>query len=148
MEIKIGNRTIPLVLTAYEMQDIQKDIGCTIGQLRDDVFAVVHHPDADTEKGESEYTIELMNDAGKVRKLGTLIRIMGNAGLEEAGQEPDLTDKWIMRHMSVAKVMAYAVAMMAAVNAAMHTEATEKNADNGPVDEVLAEENRKKEQGN
>jgi len=34
------------------------------------------------------------------------------------------------------------------VYAAMHTEATEKNADNGPVDEVLAEENRKKEQGN
>jgi hypothetical protein len=147
MEIKIGNRTIPLVLTAYEMQDIQKDIGCTVGQLRDDVFAVVHHPDADTENGESEYTIELMKDAEKVRKLGTLIRIMGNAGLEEAGQEPDLTEKWIMRHMSVAKVMVYAVAMMAAVNAAMHMESAEKD-NSGPVDEVLAEENRKKEQGN
>jgi hypothetical protein len=43
--------------------------------------------------------------------------------------------------------MVYAVAMMAAVNAAMHMESAEKD-NGGPVDEVLAEENRKKEQGN
>ena len=148
MEIKIGDRTIPMLLTAYELQDIQKDIGCTVGQLADEVFAIEYHPDADEEKGEQVRTIEIMKDANKIRKLGTLIRICGNAGLEEAGQEPDLTDKWIMRHIKIDMVLLYAVAMMKVINEAMRTEIAEKEAEDGPVDEILAEENRKKEPGN
>ena len=147
MEIKIGKRVIPLALTSYEMQDIQKDIGCKVGQLRDDVFAVTYHPDADVEKGEQLYTVDILDDAEKIRKLGTLIRICGNAGLEEAGQEPDLTDKWVMRNIRIPMVLTYAIIMIAVVNEAMKTEMAEQQED-GPVDEILAEENRKKEQGN
>ena len=39
-EIIIGGRTIPLLYTSYELIAIQKDIGCTGFQLRDDVFGI------------------------------------------------------------------------------------------------------------
>jgi hypothetical protein len=146
MEIKIGGREIPMILSSLEMLTIQEEIGCTVAQLRDEVFAVVFHPDADTEKGEQAYTIEIMKDAKKVKKMAQLIRICGNAGLEEAGQEPDLTDKWILRNIKPGRVLPYALIMMAAVNDAMRMETAETD-ERGPVDEVLAEENRKKEPG-
>ena len=145
MEIIIGGRTIPLLLSTFELIEIQDAIGCTVAQLRDEVFAVVFHPDADTEKGEQAYTIEIMKDAKKVKKMAQLIRICGNAGLEEAGQEPDLTDKWVLRNIKPGRVLPYALIMMAAVNDAMRMETAE--AENGPVEEVLAEENRQKEPG-
>ena len=47
-------------------------------------------------------------------KLGKLIRIMGNAGLEEEGSAPDLTDKWILRHIKPGLVMAYVIATVSA----------------------------------
>ena len=37
-EIKIGGRKIPLFYSVYEMIAIQKEIGCTAFQLKDDVF--------------------------------------------------------------------------------------------------------------
>ena len=39
-EIKIGGRTVPLYYSTYEMIAIQKEIGCTAFQLRDEVFGV------------------------------------------------------------------------------------------------------------
>jgi hypothetical protein len=148
MEIKIGNRTIPLVLTAYEMQDIQKDIGCTVGQLRDDVFAVVHHPDADTENGESEYTVELMKDAEKVRKLGTLIRIMGNAGLAAAGQKPDLTNEWLMENMDQYKLATYQLAVLDCMKKEDESQAKNEESEEKERDLVLEEIEQKKDPTN
>ena len=140
MEISIGGRDIPLMLTTYELIAIQEDCGCTIGQLRDHVFGIEHNIETD------EYTFSLPTDREKLRKFGSLIRILGNAGLEEAGQEPDLTDKWILRHIKPAMIMAYVVVATAVINDAMKME-TAQSQESGPVDEVLEEENRKKEQG-
>jgi len=140
--LKIGGREIPMMLSVYEALAIQEDIGCTIGEMRDQVFGIEHDIETD------EYRFTVAKDKEKIKKLASLIRICGNAGLEEAGQEPDLTDKWILRHMSVPMILAYAIVMTAVVNEAMKTEAAEKQAESGePVDEVLAEENRKKEPG-
>ena len=141
MIIKIGGREIPLVMSVWEMALIQEEIGCTVGQLRDNVFGIEHNLETD------EYSFTLMEDKDKMLRLGKLIRILGNAGLEETGQEPDLTDKWILRNMKPGMLIAYAVIMTAVVNEAMKTEAAEKQEKGGPVDEVLEEETRKKEPG-
>ena len=137
--LKIGGREIPMAMTVFEMIAIQEEIGCTVGQLRDEVFGIDHDLETD------EYKFNLISDKDKMKKFGTLMRILGNAGLEEAGQKPDLTDKWILRNMKPGMIMSYVIAMMAVVNDAMKTEVTAK--DDGPVDEGLEEENRKKEQG-
>lgn len=140
MDIKIGNREIPMALTTYELIAIQEEIGCTVGQLRDEVFGIEHNLETD------EYKFTVVNDKEKLKKFGTLLRILGNAGLEEAGQEPDLTDKWILRNMKPGMIMAYVVVATAVINDAMKME-TAQNQESGPVDEVLEEENRKKEPG-
>lgn len=137
MEIKIGERTVPVLLSTLEMAEIQEEIGCTVGQLRDEVFGL--QVDLETDK----VTFGIVEDGKKIRKFAKLIRIMGNAGLEEAGQEPDLTDKWILRHMKPGMIMAYVVGITAVINESMRIETGEKK--EGPVDEVLEEENRKKE---
>jgi len=137
MEIKIGERTVPVLLSTLEMAEIQEEIGCTVGQLRDEVFGL--QVDLETDK----VTFGIVEDGKKIKKFATLIRILGNAGLEEAGQEPDLTDKWILRHMKPGMIMAYVVGITAVINESMEIETGEKK--EGPVDEVLEEENRKKE---
>ena len=137
MEIKIGSRTVPMLLTTFELIAIQEEIGCTVGQLRDQVFGIEHNLETD------EYTFTLATDREKLKKFGTLIRILGNAGLEEAGQAPDLTDKWILRNMKPAMIMPYMMILTEVINDAMKLEA--KGEQSGPVDEGLEEENRKKE---
>lgn len=141
-EIKIGERTIPLMLTTYELIAIQEEIGCTVGQLQDEVFGI----ERDFETGKVT-RMKFLTEPEKMKKVGTLIRIMGNAALEEQGEAPDLQDKWVLRHIKPAMMAAYGVAVMAVINDAMLMEAGKKEAKE-PVDEVLEEENRKKEPGN
>ena len=138
-EIKIGGRTVPMALTSYELIAIQEEIGCRIGEIRDKVFGIEVNLETD------EYKFRLMDDPQLMKRFGTLIRILGNAGLEEAGEKADLTDKWVLRHMKPLEVMGFVVDVTQVINDAMHTEAAGK--EEGPVDEVLEEENRKKEPG-
>ena len=140
MEIIIGGRTIPMLMSTYEVMLIQEEIGCTTGQLRDEVFGIEHDIETDV------YRSTLRDDKEKLKKFAKLIRILGNAGLEEAGQAPDLTDKWILRNIKPGMVFVYMIQMSEIVDDAMKMEAG-KQQQEGPVDEVLAEENRKKEQG-
>lgn len=140
MTVKIGGREIPMLLSTYETIAIQEEIGCTVAQIRDDVFGLTQ----DLETGEWHFGI--VKDPKMQKKFGTLIRILGNAGLEENGQEPDLTDKWVLRNMKPAMVLPYVLTVTAIINDAMKMESTEEKT--GPVDVILEEENRKKEQGN
>ena len=144
-EIKIGKRTIPLFYSTYEMIAIQEEIGCTAFQLREEV-AGFHQDDPDDPM---TIHLDVVNDPGKIKKLGKLLKILGNAGLEEAGEEPDLTEKWILRNMKPALIMAYALAALKEIvegnKLELPAEAAEKQ---GPVDEVLEEENAKKQPGN
>ena len=139
-EIKIGGRGVPMLLSVAETAEIMEEIGCTVAQLRDEVFGL--EVDFEQEDENKRVTFGIVKDPKKIRKFATLIRILGNAGLEDAGQEPDLTEKWIMRHMKPGMLMAYVVAISMVINEAMQTEAPERQ--EGPVDEVLEEENRKK----
>lgn len=142
-EIKIGKREIPLFYSTYEMLAIQEEIGCTAFQLREEVFGIRQEDEDDP----MSIRMECVTDPEKTKKLGTLIRILGNAGLEENGEKADLTDKWILRNMKPALIMAYAVAAMAVIVEGNKIEAPEEE-QQGPVDEVLEEQNAKKQPGN
>lgn len=143
-EIKIGKREIPLFYSTYEMLAIQEEIGCTAFQLREEVFGIRQEEEDDP----MSIRMECVTDPEKTKKLGTLIRILGNAGLEENGEKGDLTDKWILRNMKPALIMAYAVAAMAVIVEGNRIEAPEAEEQQGPVDEVLEEQNAKKQPGN
>lgn len=142
-EIKIGKREIPLFYSTYEMLAIQEEIGCTAFQLREEVFGIRQEDEDDP----MSIRMECVTDPEKTKKLGMLIRILGNAGLEENGEKGDLTDKWILRNMKPALIMAYAVAAMAVIVEGNRIEAPEEE-QQGPVDEVLEEQNAKKQPGN
>ena len=142
--VKIGGREIPLYYSTYETIAIQRDIGCTAFQLNEQVFGV-EKIDEEEDASLENVKLTVVNDPDKMEKLGKLIRILGNAGLEENGQEPDLTDKWVLRNMKPAMLMLYAVVMMAVITEGNIMEARDEK--KGPVDEVLQEENAKKQQG-
>ena len=144
-KINIGGREIPLFYSSYEMISIQEEIGCTAFQLNDEVFGV-HREDPDDDN--SPVHFEVVTDPSKTKKLGTLIRILGNAGLEEEGKEPDLTDKWVLRNMKPGMIMVYVIAMIAVIAEGNKIESTKKPDEGGPVDEVLEQENAKKQPGN
>ena len=140
-EIKMGGRTIPLLYTTYELVEIQEAIGCTGHQLRDEVFGI-HLED---ENDPSSVVFDCVTDGKKTKKLGTLIRILGNAGLEEQGEEPNLTDKWVLRNMKPGLLLVYALGAFAVINEGNQMEA--KQEEIGPVDEGLEEEQAKKQPG-
>ena len=139
--IKIGGREIPLLYTTYELVEIQEAIGCTGHQLRDEVFGI-HLAD---ENDPSSVVFDCVTDGKKTKKLGTLIRILGNAGLEEQGEDPNLTDKWVLRNMKPGLLLVYALGAFAVINEGNQMEA--KQEETGPVDEGLEEEQAKKQPG-
>ena len=143
--IKIGGREIPLYYSSYELIEIQNSIGCTAFQLNDEVFGARH---TDPDDDDSPVVFGVITEPEKTRKLGTLIRVLGNAGLEEDGQDPDLTDKWVLRHMKPGMIMTYVIALVAVIAEGNKIERIDKPGEEGPVDEVLEEQNRKKEPGN
>lgn len=144
-EINMGGRVVPLSYSAYEMIEIQKRIGCTAFQLNDAVFGIEQEEDENDPNAEPKIRVTVANDPERLEKLGKLIVILGNAGLEEKGEEPDLTEKWVLRHMKPALILGYAIATMAEISAGNMMEA--KKEETGPVDEGLEAENAKKQPG-
>ena len=142
--LTIGGREIPLFYSSLEMVDIQRDIGCTAFQLNDEVFGV-HLEDEDDP---SSVRFGVITDGDKLEKFGKLIRILGNAGLEEQGKDPDLTDKWVLRHMKPGMIMIYVIALVAVISDGNKVESITQKEEEGPVDEVLEEQNAKKQPGN
>ena len=143
-ELKIGGRSIPLYYSTYETMTIQREIGCTAFQLKDEVFGV-EIIDEDKDATAENTRLKVVNDPERMEKMGKLIRILGNAGLEETGQEPDLTDKWVLRHIKPAMVIVYAVGLMMVIRDGNIMEAQEE--EKGPVDEIKEEIQAKKPQG-
>ena len=142
--IKIGKREIPLYYSTKEMIDIQRDIGCTAYQLNEQVFGIRREDDDDP----SSVKFGVLEDMDKLEKLGKLVRILGNAGLEESGEEADLDDKWVLRNIKPGMIMVYVIALVAVISDGNRIEAATKAEEQGPVDEGLEEENAKKQPGN
>ena len=88
-----------------------------------------------------------MSGFGSAEHLGAiakLIRILGNAGLEEAGEAPDLTDKKVLRALKPAEVGTAVEKCIEAMGEGMASEIPEKK-EEGPEDVGLKEIERKKE---
>ena len=140
-DINIGGRSIPLLYTTYELIAIQEEIGCTGHQLVDEVFGLRLKDEDDP----TSWVFDCVKDGKKTKNLGKLIRILGNARREEKGEEPDLTDKWVLRQMKPGLILVFAMILLNEINEGNKTEITKEK---GPVDEGLEEELAKKPQGN
>ena len=132
--ITLKGREIPLLYTTWEMKQIQEEIapiseaiGLIVGRNKDD------------ENDTSNY-----GSAKQLEAIGKAIRILGNAGLEEAGQEANLTNKWVLRAIQPRDMMDAVNAIMNAFAEGMASEIPEKVKD-GPVDVTLEEMKKKKE---
>jgi hypothetical protein len=132
--ITLRGREIPLLYTVFEMKTIQEEIA-PLGELQ---YLIVGR-NKDDEKDTSKY-----GGPDHLGAIAKLIRVLGNAGLEEAGEAPDLTDKKILRAMKPGDLVDAVNACLAAMNEGMRSEIPEKE-EEGPVD-VTLENLKKKEQ--
>ena len=89
--IMLKDREIPLKFTCLELRDIQLEIATPFRKA----ISIVLGRDPE-HKGDPNK----IGGSDHLTAVAKLIRILGNAGLEESGQEPDLTDKMILRKMT------------------------------------------------
>ena len=135
--INLKGREVPLLYTVYEMKTIQEEIGPMDKVL---YMATGRNPDDETD----------VSKFGGAEHLGTiakLAKILGNAGLEEAGETPDLTEKKIMRALKPNEVLSIANECLNCMTDGMKSEIPEKEQE-GPVDVTLQEITKKKEKEN
>jgi len=132
--ITLKGREIPLLYTVWEMKQVQEEI-CPLGDLQYIMFG----RNKDDENDRSKYAgPEHLNAVAK------LIRILGNAGLEEAGKETDLTDKKVLRSLRPMELTDAINSCVEAMSEGMESEIHDEPKD-GPVDVVLEEIEKKKE---
>ena len=132
--LTLGKREIPLLYTTYEMLTIQTDIAPMSKAIR---MVLGRNPDDDED-------MSRFGSAEHLDAAAKLIRILGNAGLEEAGEAPDLTDKKVMRALKPGELANAVNLCMDAMNEGMASEIPEKKKE-GPIDVTLEEINKKKE---
>lgn len=132
--VMLKGREIPLLYTVYEMRQIQEEI-CSLGDFQYVIFGRNKNDNKDTSGYASPKHLEA---------IAKLVKILGNAGLEEAGEVPDLTEKKILRAMKPNDLNVAVGACMEAMSEGMASEIPEKKQE-GPVDVTLEEMNKKKE---
>lgn len=120
--VKIGERTIPLRFRMNQFIEIEEEIG-NLGEIKELLL-----------KGKS-----------RVRNTVSMVRIMGNAGLKHAGEEPDLTDEWLMENMDPHGLLAYQVAVIGCMSKETESQAAAEEKQDEARDVVLDEINAKKE---
>ena len=135
--ITLKGREIPLLYTTYEMKLAQEEIG-PLSEMQYKLFGRNKDDDKDT---------SLYAGAEHIATVSKMIRILGNAGLEESGEEGNLTDKWVLRNMKPAMVLIYAIGVMTVISQGNMIEAQEESKGK-ETDVILEEENAKKPQGN
>ena len=132
--IILKGREIPLLYTTYEMKAIQEDI-CPLGELS---YAILGR-NKDDENDQSGF-----GGPKHLEALAKMIRILGNAGLEEAGENPDLTEKKVLRAMKPGQISEMVISCSKALDEGMESEIPDRDSDQ-PKDVVLEELNKKKE---
>ena len=134
VSINLKGREIPLLYTTWEMKQIQEEIAPLGTALK-----LVLGKNPEDEKDMSPY-----GGAEHLKHAATLIKILGNSGLEEAGEAPDLTEKKILRALKPGQLTEAIGACINAMTEGMASEIPEKKKE-GPVDVVLEEIEKKKE---
>ena len=133
--IKLKGREIPLLYTMMEMKQIQEEVA-RIGEFLNVLFG--------KSAKDGEDSADLYGGPEQLNAISKCIRILGNAGLEDSGQEPDLTDKWVLRALKPARLVEAMNACLQAINEGMESEIPPAKQDE-PVDVTLEEMNKKKE---
>ena len=131
--INIKGREIPLIYTVWEMKQVQEEIG-PLSQAISMVLGTNPEDKEDTSR---------FGSAEQLAAAAKLIRILGNAGLEEAGEAADLTEKKILRALKPAEFAQVINACMDAMNEGMSSEIPE--GPKGKVDVMLEKLQKKKE---
>lgn len=132
--ITLKGREIPLLYTTYEMKLVQEEIAPISRAI-----TIVQGRNPDDETDMSRFC-----SAEHLEAVAKLIRILGNAGLEENGEAPDLTDKKVMRAIRPAEVLEAVLTCLSAMNEGMESEIKDDEPE-GPVDVTLEKINKKKE---
>lgn len=132
--ITLKGREIPLLYTTYEMKAIQEEIA----PLQEVIAKISGKADDDDNE------MSLYGSPGQIEALGKMIRILGNAALEEAGEEPDLTDKKILRWMKPTEIVPAIQECVNAINEGNKSEIPEDE-EKGPVDKTLEKLKKKDE---
>ena len=127
--ITLKGREIPLLYTVYEMKTIQEEI-CPLGDFSYAILGANKDDPADRSG---------FGGPDHLMAVAKLIRVLGNAGREEAGEMPDLTDKKVLRAMRPGQIMDAVNACMDAMNEGMASEIPEQEIDE-TVDVVLEED--------
>ena len=134
--ITLNGREIPLEFSTYEMKLMQEQIA-RMGDALSLISGV--NPEDKTDAG-------FATSPQRLDALAKAIVIMGNAGLELAGEEPDLTEKWVLRALRPKEILYAANACFDAMNEGMQSEIPPKEED-GPVDVTLEEMKKKETKG-
>jgi hypothetical protein len=134
VSITLKGREIPLLYTTFELKQMQEEIA-PLGKLNYAIFGRNPEDETDTSRYATPDHLEA---------VAKMIRILGNAGLEEAGQKPDLTEKWIMRAIKPERLAEVAVKCSEAMDEGWKSEIPEEKKE-GRVDVTLEKLNKKKE---
>jgi len=129
----LKGREVPLLYTTYEMKQIQEEV-CSLGDLQ---FVLVGRS-----KDGAEDDMSLFGSPEHLSALAKTVVIFGNAGLEEAGEAPDLTEKKVLRALRTPDLANTINACTQAIREGMESEFPEKE-DEGPVDVTLEEMKKK-----
>ena len=136
VSIKLKGREIPLLYTSEEMLTIQEEIGPVHEAI---LKASGANPDDPKDTS-------LFGGREHLRTLAKLIVILGNAGLEEAGEAADLTEKKVLRGIRPDEIGIAVSVCMSSLAEGMKSEIPddiEKKAQEGPVDVTLEELKKK-----
>lgn len=131
--ITLKGREIPLLYTTQEMLTIQEEIGPLNEAVR---LVTGRNP-----KDENDMT--WYGSAKHLAAAAKMIKILGNAGLEEAGHDADLKEKQILRAIKPADMPEAVQKCMEAMTEGMESEYP-KEEKTGPVDVTLEEIEAKK----
>lgn len=132
--IELRGKKIPLAYTVLEMKSLQEEIA-PLGDLQYVILG---------QNKEDETDMSGYGTPEHLTAIAKMIRILGNAGLEEDGQEPELTEKYIMRAIRPGDLPLYVSACMQAMTDGMRSEIPTKEKKAGRTDATLEEIERKK----
>ena len=116
--IKLKDREIPLYFSAFEMAEAQRSIAEPMNRM----VSIVLGRNPDDPEDSTQY-----GSVNHLNAIAQLVCILGNAGLEETGQEPDLKKKFVLRNLKPAVLGEIVSSCLDAMNEDMEKEPAEGN---------------------
>lgn len=123
--VNIGERKIPLYFGMREFNEIEETVG-NLGNIKE----------------------LIMEGKERGKNLTAVIRILGNAGLRQAGEDADITEDFLLDHMDPRVIMAYQIAVIACMSRDENSQAVTEEREDKDRDLVLEEIAAKKKPKN